>query len=282
MIDILTLINSNNRTYLDYNKKIIICGTHNNRLVCFLKKFKTKSNNFKNCAIIKCYKINNIVNFEMIYEGHLKKNGINHWTIDMFNKEFNNINIDIPNNIEIYLVRHGNGTHNNLNIYEKVFNGTIDPSLDNVGAIQAIQAGIFLKDYLKNSYNITFTASELIRTQQTIGLIMQQMNRQNENIIIVPCNHELLYNINGGCNETINKMIKINSNIPKCKVDNITDDCYILTKYCNELNNCNINLKININWNYYINFYKKLKKNNENCNVNLINILLNSIDDRYN
>jgi bisphosphoglycerate-dependent phosphoglycerate mutase len=277
-MDILSLVNSNNKTFINYNKKIIICGTHNNRLVCFLKNFKNISNNFKNCAIIKCY--NNKI--EMIYEGHLKKNNVNHWTIDIFNKEFIDIDINIPNNVEIYLIRHGNGTHNNLNIYEKIFNSTIDPSLDSDGVIQAIQAGIFLKDYLKNSYeNITFTASELIRTQQTIGLIMQQMDINN-NITIIPCNHELLYHINGGCNETIDKMIKIKSNIPMCKINNINESCYILTKFCNELNNCNINLKININWNYYINFYERMNKDNMKCNTNLISILLNSIDDRYN
>ena len=34
------------------NKKIIISGTHNNRLECFFNKYLLKSKHFSNCAII--------------------------------------------------------------------------------------------------------------------------------------------------------------------------------------------------------------------------------------
>ena len=55
---------------------IIICGTHNNRLECFFAKLNKNNKSyvskvFNNCVIIRCFKINGMVKFNMIYEGEL-------------------------------------------------------------------------------------------------------------------------------------------------------------------------------------------------------------------
>ena len=46
--------------YNNNNTRILIVGTHNNRLECFFSKHHPGFNSkyFKNCAIIKCYNLN--------------------------------------------------------------------------------------------------------------------------------------------------------------------------------------------------------------------------------
>jgi len=138
----------------------------------------------------------------------------------------------------------------------RTFNLNIDSVLDIIGIEQAKRLGLFIKGYIDNFYNnaiIVFTASHLIRTQQTIGIIMNMMNINiNINIIyIVPCIHELNIS-NNRCDTGIINNIPIASNIPKCKNNN---------NNCDKLNI--LNNIYNVDWTYYIEFNKSNIKCNE-------------------
>ncbi len=259
---------------------IIICGTHNNRLECFFSKYfkehNYKSKTFNNCVIIRCFKLNGNIKFNMIYEGEngdntnmfkisscFKSNAC--WTIKEFNTYFNSINIktlDIPDNTEIFLVRHGEGVHNKVNILEKIYNNMMDAQLNKTGSSQAERAGVFLNGYIKAYYryvNIFWEASHLVRTQQTIGLMMKQFMKQYNIINIAPCTHELIYKNDGMCDSALRQMIPINSNTPRCNNENSNTD-----ESCITLNNFNIDNSIDysvkINWNYYNFFYNSEMK----------------------
>lgn len=260
---------------------IIICGTHNNRLECFFSKYyknhNYKSKTFNNCVIIRCFKLNGSIKFNMIYEGEIgdesniynisscfKSNRC--WNIKEFNKYFNSVNIktlDIPDNTEIYLVRHGEGVHNKINIFEKIYNNILDAPLTNTGSQQAERAGMFLSGYIKAYYtyfHIYFVASHLVRTQQTIGLMMKQFKFNMNNIInIAPCTHELIYKSDGECDAALRQMMPINSNTPRCNnINSEKDDtCRVLNKF--NVDN-NIEYDVKIKWDYYNFFYNSNMK----------------------
>ncbi len=260
---------------INNNKKIILCGTHNNRLECFFNTINKNNNyinkGFNNCVIIKCYHNNNKVKFKMIYEGETY-NGTSDivslcsnnmcWDIISFNNYFENYsyNINLPKDTEIFLIRHGLGIHNKMNILKKIINIKNDPELDTIGIDQSKRAGIFLNGYFKNFYrNITikYTASHLIRTQQTIAGIMRELEKQNSTIYIVPCSHEISFS--NTCDASVLNKIPVGLNKPNCTSNEGT---------CNKLND------ININWDYYMEFYKLEKKCQDTNMVNEIIKLL--------
>ncbi len=256
-------------------ENILLCGTHNNRLVCYFKKIVKNfpKKHFNNCAIIKCYKINNKVKFRMIYDGEVY-NYCNIWTIKSFNKYFDNkyFNINLPDKTEIYLIRHALGYHNIMSLFNKIFCPKKDSQLTINGIEQAEKAGLFLKGYFKNFYSnpkLYFLASTLIRTRQTIGIIMKMLNII-DSIYVIPCINELVYVSNCNCDTHIFQNIPIASNIPLCT--NNKNSCDILTQFSNlERYKC---YKVQVNWDYYnnikckntnilfqiIHFYNNLKK----------------------
>jgi hypothetical protein len=277
--------------YENNNTRVIICGTHNNRLECFFTKINKNNNyiskSFNNCVIIKCYKYNNNVRFNMIYQGekynsnNMLCTNSNCWNINEFNNYFNSINtysinIDIPNNTEILLIRHAEGIHNRAYLLENIFKNMIDPSLTEDGLYQAERAGTYLKSYLNriSTNNIFFTASHLIRTQQTIGIIMKQMNI-NKTIYIVPCIHEIIYTGSGDSDNSLLQYLPIPSNNPKCNFLNMNDKCKLLNKFSiNEDLYKKRNITIPLDWNYYMKFYKLNKKCSD---TNIITEILNTI-----
>jgi bisphosphoglycerate-dependent phosphoglycerate mutase len=104
-------------------------------------------------------------------------------------------------NIDIYIIRHGEGTHNIKKGLKKkltqVF-GNNDTELTKNGINQAINAGNALKKYLINNKITKFDylfGSKLKRTRQTLINILGQIDIENFNIpkhiIILPCSHEL-------------------------------------------------------------------------------------------
>ena len=246
---------------------IIICGTHNNRLKCFFYNInKNKSKHFKNCAVIKCFKNNNILNFNMIYSGEGKDN-INVWTVEEFNNMSYSTYIPIPDYTEIYLIRHGMGFHNQSIINNMIYK---DAKLNDTGINQAINCGNFLNTYFENyskyPINYYFEASHLIRTQQTISLIIKQLNINNS-IYISPCTHEIIYSNSGNCDSLLINKIQPNSNIPNCSYNDVVNNDVVINESCKIVNN------IEINWDYYITFYK----NNKKCsNTNMINEIINT------
>lgn len=171
---------------------LIICSTHGIRMTCFLKSlFPSISTKLvKNCSIIKCYTQNNATWLSMIYEG----DGTNtwNWTMNDINKYFTTpINISLPNNTELFFIRHGHGQHNN--IIERFSLNLTDTMLTQKGFFQAEKAGDFLVRYIDVNYNrpdIFFEASTLRRTMQTIAIIMKKLH-MNKPIHITPCINEM-------------------------------------------------------------------------------------------
>lgn len=278
-----TILGGSSINYNNNNNNIILCGTHNNRLQCYFMNLNKNNNypnkSFNNCVIIRCYWENNKIKFNMIYEGESNGDNIistcsimnNCWDIVSFNDYFNKYSFDInlPQNIEIYLIRHGLGVHNKMNILQKIINTKIDSQLDPIGLNQAMRAGIFLKGYLYSNVNITFTASHLMRAQQTISIIMKMLGIEKQ-IYIVPCSHEVNI-ISGNCDSNLLEYIKVASNTPTCTNNN--GDCNILNKFSDptEPNNIN-NYQVNLNWDYYMEFNKFNKCQNSDIVSEIINL----------
>jgi phosphohistidine phosphatase SixA len=273
--------------YNNYNNmNIILCGTHNNRLECYFKyinKYNEYTNkSFNNCVIIRCYRENNKVKFNMIYEGESKGDDIvsvcsmtnRCWDIVSFNNYFNNYSydIDLPHNTEIFLIRHGLGVHNKMNILQKILNTKKDSQLDPIGLEQAMRAGIFLKGYLYSNnininINITFMASYLMRAQQTIAIIMKMIEIEKQ-IYIVPCSHELIYSGNGNCDSNILQNLPIASNKPIC-TDN-SGTCGKLSVFSDP--NTLDNYEVKLNWDYFMEFNKSNKCQDTNMVAEIINL----------
>jgi hypothetical protein len=283
-----SIINNN----INNNTNIVLCGTHNNRLECYFKYINRDNNytnkSFNNCVIIRCYKENNKAKFNMIYEGESTGDdivsvcSINNgcWDIVSFNNYFNNYSYDIelPDNTEIFLIRHGLGVHNKMNILQKIFNTKIDSQLDPIGLEQASRAGLFLKGYFNIFYKnikLSFMASHLMRAQQTIALIMKMiiinMIDIEKTIYIVPCSHELIYSGSGKCDSNILQNLPVASNKPTC-----TDN----SGSCGKLNVFSdpsikyYNYNVNLNWDYYMEFYKS---NNKCQDTDIILEIINTL-----
>ncbi len=252
------------------NTNIILCGTHNNRLEYFFNNINKDNNyinkRFNNCVIIRCFREDDKIKFNMIYEGETTgddfvsicsmTNGC--WDIISFNNYFNNYSydIDLPDNTEIYLIRHGLGIHNKMNFLQKIFNCKKDSQLDPIGLEQAKRAGIFLKGYLEMFYkkiNITFTASHLMRAQQTIAIIMKMLGIL-DSLYIVPCSHEIIFSSLYKCDDIFIQNLPVPSNMPNC-TDN-SGTCGKLTVFSDPYNNYFDNYEVVLNWDYYMNFYK--------------------------
>ncbi len=245
---------------ISFSDNVILCGTHNNRLECFFRSIEKNYPNkaFNNCVVIKCYNENNKLKFKMIYEG--ESNNSRHftkktWTTESFNNFFyNNIyNINLPPNTDILLIRHALGVHNKRSLLRSLFNFEKDSQLDVIGIDQSERVGIFLKKQLE-SKNIYFMASYLVRTQQTIAIIMKMLNIVKP-IYIIPCAHELNIvnnSYNNNCDDNILNKIPISSNIPKCR-DN-TNSCDKLTNFSGV--DLYADYKVDINWDYYNNSIK--------------------------
>jgi len=242
---------------------VVLCGTHNNRLECFFRSIEKDYPEvaFNNCVVIRCFMDSNKLRFNMVYEGDGTFNAKYNkkpWTITTFNDFFQDRTYDIqlPENTEVLLIRHAVGVHNKMSLWEKIFNFNKDSQLDPEGITQAENVGIFLSGYLLNN-NMTFMASSLLRTQQTIAVIMKKLDKKQP-IYIVSCSHELNYVTDNG-DEHILQKIPIASNLPKCK-DN-SDSCGLLTNFSGV--DKYANYKVDINWN-------KFDSNNSCKNTNLL------------
>jgi hypothetical protein len=246
------------------SNKTIICATHNNRLKCLFKGLEKSApvKSFNNCAVIRFYGESGRVKIELIYEGDShdksicgspmgKGNGC--WDKTSFNEYFNNIyNLKLPQNTEVLLVRHGLGVHNQMSVLQQAFNLKKDSQLTEIGIKQAEDAGNFLKDYIQNTEFI-FMASHLLRTQQTISVIMNTLNKK-QTVYIVPCAHELNY---VGRDNHILQYMPVAINMPKCKSAN--NSCGKLT-YFSGVEKYK-DFEVTINWDYYTNF----SNNNMKC-----------------
>ena len=157
-----------------------------------------------------------------------------------------------------YVARHGQATHNLANTRlkkaMKLLKGEKDTSLTDTGYEQAVKTGTKLRDFIKTSqYGIPthFFISDLKRTRQTLEGILDGLNQESvrnipledpikdvEEIVVLPCSHELNYKSSGNCDG--NQKITPPENITTCSTK---DPSCLTTK------------DYPVNWDYYYDFY---------------------------
>jgi len=175
----------------------IIC-THNTRLRCFIKKYFGKT-------ILPD-------NEQEPYYNNETKNRIIFVTRTCEKKLLFDPKIILKNgNIDIYIVRHGEGVHN-ASILGKINN---DALLTEEGERMATEAGEVLKVYIDTHFKKYGTygkiryfdglfASKLQRTRQTLSFLLGAFRIKDEDkkFIIIPCSHELQkFTESGECDE---------------------------------------------------------------------------------
>lgn len=201
--------------------------THHNRLKKTIFKSimdKNDKYNFANCMCIKIYSTTNNSNkrhwnFEIIFKGFPDKKeykyfnkskwstttkGINYLNLtditnilDDIYRDESGISNDNLNNVNIFLIRHGNAFHNlplkltgktTKETIRKLPNRTVDSSLTPLGIVQALLLKTFLvknghmKRPTRNNFNI-FTASILNRSQHTALLLINSKIYKNLKIL---------------------------------------------------------------------------------------------------
>jgi hypothetical protein len=273
-------------------KNIFIVATHSYRLQCILNGMRKISNQFqqnpiqyshikrfKNCAIVRIYRNTNgntcvQIIFEGVYDGIMDPKDTTHFEkadIESFLLEINSNTHPtylIPVDVEIYLVRHGEGMHNVAPKTQKDSKELLDALLTPNGHIQAYTAGIELNKYLNLRDDLklakyTFCASDLRRTHETISKIKHVLNNDKlkrkglpvSQIYILSCIHEIT---------------------PNLREDNATEhDCDNPTKLAQTSiyntsiqHNPKTQNSIKINWSNYI--------SRDNChnNINIIQQIL--------
>jgi hypothetical protein len=241
--------------------KNIIITSHSKRMRLFVGDYFynfNKDRKFMNCAIILIYCESSNpkeTRIKMIYRGDIDKNENKDLNLYYDVDEFNNLNLKstrliIPPGLNIYLIRHAQGFHNLNNTIAKKLkamnNKKIlkDPQLTLKGHVQAKNAGIFLlQNYPDIKKNTLYFCSVLLRTRETITNILGELNLYNQEIIVLPCSHEI-------SNFKLPEDIIINTG--KCE----NNYCSRLVYKCDFINNSNG--RYNFNWDYY----KKLNKVN--------------------
>lgn len=232
----------------------IVITSHSKRMRLFIGDYFThfnKNKKFMNCAIILIYSDNlnkKEVKIKMIYRGEIDKNENKDIKLYYDVNEFNNLNLKstkliVPPGLNIYLIRHGQGFHNLSNTLMKrlkaMNNKEIlkDPQLTLKGIQQSKNVGKFLfQNYPDIKNNTLYFCSVLLRTRETITNILGELNLFNQEIIILPCSHEI-------SNFKLPEELIINNG--KCK-DNY---CSRLVYKCDFINNKNG--LYNFNWDYY-------------------------------
>lgn len=209
----------------DNNKETNICMvSHGGRIKCLLKKLNIsvddgngKSIKFKNCATVLLKISKKQIDVSLFHDGELehvkpnckyfvKKNikktydtlfdGKTYNSNDiMYDDILDNLNLkrsDITSNFNIYIIRHSEGHHNTLSLYEKIiyFNDLKDPTITKIGKKQSKHVGNALKNIRFDYYFV----SDLKRTKQTLNNMFKNIN---DDVYVLPCSHELQYVNNG-------------------------------------------------------------------------------------
>jgi len=148
------------------------------------------------------------------------------------------------NTYNFYIVRHGDGKHNSMGFLEKATSDKVtDAELTPDGIAQAEQAKVYLREItIANLY-----VSDLKRTRQTLGKIIEGKDMRGKEIVVLPCAHELDYVEGKSCdaNQGIKSALSY-ENKAKCSADK--DRCD-LNDIC-----CTVN-GLPIDWSFYRKFY---------------------------
>jgi hypothetical protein len=260
----------------------------------FGNKDKEVELRFKNCAII-LLKIDpklKMIEISLIHDGDVnkKKKGYYYY---VQNKSSNNYEIEFPitkytnidgkfdnilkilhiksedigeKNINIYMIRHGEGFHNTVKGLSKIMKLSskyVDSKLTNIGITQAINAAPTLNEI---NFDYLFV-SDLLRTRETLQqiLLTNKYKKNIKKIFVLPCSHELDYVKSGLCDESQKFSMIENENKMSCKIISNTCNDKIDPILC-----CNLDLltnnNIELNWKYYRQFYKDSTRNVYNKN----------------
>lgn len=186
----------------------------------------------------------------------------------------------------IYLVRHGQASHN---LYSGTFqkanisSSKQDTKLTDLGRNMAIDAGAAINMDLGQNTKINYIfASDLIRTRETLlsllGSIEQthfHIKKTSESrdiveldVIILPCSHELLYVSDGNCDSATNMRQPFTpENAMSCT--NMNNYTYESAKYIDCVRNVvsrkdneNKTIRVIFDWNFYKNFYDNSYRGN--------------------
>jgi broad specificity phosphatase PhoE len=263
----------------------ILMVTHNARMRCLLEdiisdkmkmyrqKYNTNEIRFKNCCILKLdfFKDSSYGLISLFHGGMIDNRKDGMYFSSIFDKDndkdiifdptifnINKLSIDMidTNNYHIYMIRHGEATHNLKSSYhlKKDTLLTIDK-----GIIQAEQSAISLAKFL--SYVDYCFCSELKRTRQTLAIFMKTLNI-NKHMIVLPCSNELHYSKNGKCDSQTHGLLSIipAENKESCSTNRKADMCSSIENYV-------------IDWSVY----DKFKKDRKCSDHNMIQIMFEII-----
>jgi broad specificity phosphatase PhoE len=272
--------------------KNVILVTHNARMRCFLEDvIKEKMNSyrsvnnvheirFKNSSILLLRIRNNTTELSLVYDGIVNNPKPGAYFVSkpvfennskikyiVFENVLTNMNLDInfDQNYDIYIIRHGEATHN-----KQKLNLNRDTNLTKDGIEQAEYVTNFFNKFDKIDY---FFSSSLIRTRETMEHIIKGLDSKiynNKQLIVLPCAHELFYNKAGACDKNASYKPVPPENIMKCSTTIVT---------CKNNDYCCKTPSMQIDWSYYNEFYKSKKK----CrNTNMIQLLISYIEKEMN
>jgi broad specificity phosphatase PhoE len=163
----------------------------------------------------------------------------------------------LPYDIDFYIVRHGEGTHNvdKSKAFTFIQGKGFDPKLTTNGEKQAEEAGAKLNGI---KFDIVFV-SRLDRTKQTAYLILEKSNNLNDKTVltVLPCSHELNYSKSGNCDKANSMIPRAPENISNCEdkkktYDACTPEC---CKFQMTKNGAKYGTIVPVEWVEYNNFF---------------------------
>ena len=205
--------------------------------------------------------------------------------------EFNNLLkdiylFDIKGEFEIFLIRHGQGYHNeNKSDKNVLIEGDVkfvDAELTDTGKNQAINAADEIYKYIENAKHIFLGASRLKRTWESIIECVNKLNEKKtqkitKEITIIPCLHEMPEaSTDGKCDGTKaieNWSYGAGENKSKC----VNPNKFYFEKQKYDDANCTNLLGYTIKWEYYNKFYPKDTARKHCRDTNIINEILNAL-----
>ena len=265
---------------------ISIITTHQARLRCLLSKiFNKPMKRFKNGCVLKMEVTRLTITFELVYSGEVSKikpgyeyyispndtqvNGTILFDIEEFTIPNNFYNLGDNERFIFYLIRHGEASHNVKKGLPKLFqsiSGEKDTSLTSKGIEQAQRIYGNIRESERNLTNpdtLYLFSSDLKRTRETMANFISELRKHNttkyvlpetieEELIVLPCAHELNYKNDGKCDGR--QFLTANENIMNC--DSSRPECQTEGGH-------------NVNWDIYTRFYNgtrtKSKSGKQKC-----------------
>ncbi len=97
------------------------------------------------------------------------------------------INTNDEFNLDIFLIRHGEGTHNVTKM--KVVHTSA--GLTQNGQLQAANTGIALNNLIPDNSMLYLCASDIKRAIQTMTIVKEKLSMPDKHIYVIPCSHEI-------------------------------------------------------------------------------------------